>query len=306
MKVRRKIQKIGGSFYLNLPMKWITDRNISENSEMELVVLQDGGLKVAPEVQDTPTEIEENVFLPPEKYVARQIVRKCLTGAETITVVSQEPIPEEIRNDIYRFMKRLPSAEIIDETETSIKIQNFRYSSIPTVQAIKRMYQLCNQMFTNLIKNNYTNIEDYVEEIDRFFIVVIIHIRRFLSHDIFSISPNGQEFTPIEALDFRMLVENIQRISKLIHVILDLQKDAPFDPVISSYGGKVNVMFEGAMKSFFESDSDLACQIWEQHYALRDEECAILANVQSNRDRSVIYNLMRIKDYSKRIADLVP
>ena len=203
-------------------------------------------------------------------------------------------------------MKRLPSAEIIDETDTSIKIQNFRYTSIPTVQAIKRMFQLCHQMFNNILENNYTNIEDYVKEIDRFFIVVIIHIRRFLSHDIFSISPNGQEFTPIEALDFRMLVENIQRISKLIHVILDLQKDAPFDPVISSYGGKVNAMFQGAMKSFFESDSDLACQIWEQHYALRDEECAILSHVQSNKDRSVMYNLMRIKDYSKRIADLVP
>ena len=56
MKVRRKMQKIGGSYYLNLPMKWITDRNISENSELELVVLQDGGLKVAPEIQEIPAE----------------------------------------------------------------------------------------------------------------------------------------------------------------------------------------------------------------------------------------------------------
>ncbi|MFX1293273.1 MAG: PhoU domain-containing protein [Promethearchaeota archaeon] len=310
--MKRKIQKIGGSFYLNLPMNWINNRKISENSELEIIIQNDGSLKIAPEIEIQPKESENHVILPSERYVARQVIRKCLTGSRTIIVQSKEPIEEDIRKDIYRFIKKLPSAEVIDENETKIIVQNFRYNSIPTKQAIKRMHQLTCKIFDNLLEGNIININDYIEEIDRFFIIVIIHIRHFLTHEIYSGSTNNQEFMPIEALDYRMLAENIQRISKLINVTLDLHKYygielSVLDPRVKAFGKKVRDLFDGAMKCFFKGDSDRACEIWEMNYKLVEEAEEIhLKELETELDRLIVVNFLRIADYSKRISDLVP
>ncbi len=306
IKLRRKIQKISGSYYLNLPKEWITHRKIDETKELEIVILEDGSLKIAPEIEFNFQTGDETVILPPEKYVARQIIRKCLMGAKRIIIQSKNPISTEIRDEIYRFVKKLPSAEIIDEGTYKIEIQDLGYTTIPAKPAINRIYQLTNGIFSYLLEGNYDKMEEYINGINRFYIIVVIHIRRFLTHDIYSGSKDTQDFTPIEALDSRMLVGHIHRISTILKLNSDLLNGALLDQKIRTFGETVKKMFEDAMDSYFKNDSEKACVTWEYYYKLIENSTLLLNNLKEENDRLILYNFLRIADYCRRISDLVP
>jgi len=306
IKIRRKIQKISGSYYLNLPKEWINNRKINVNQELEIAILEDGTLRIAPEIGFSPKFENEKIVLPPEKYVARQIIRKCLTGAKTIIVQSKDEISSEIKEEIYKFVKKLPTAEIIDEEKERIEIRNFKYTSVPAKQAIKRMYQLTRNIFTQLLEGEYEKIGEYIKDINRFFIVVVIHIRSYLTHDIYSGSKIDHEFLPIDALDLRMLADNIQRISSIINLNLTWLEGAPLNPKIKSFAELIKKMFEKAMKSYFENDSIKACETWETYYQLVEKANSLLNELKDEKSHLIIYNFLRIADYSRRISDLVP
>lgn len=61
-----------------------------------------------------------------------------------------------------------------------------------------------------------------------------------------------------------------------------------------------------AMANFLESNSIQACLIWDRYYDLQGEASNLLNEEKNEKMHLIIYNFLRIADYSKRISDLVP
>ena len=293
--IYRKLQNLGGSLYVSLPKAWTNKYELKEKSSVALKLRDDGTLTVMPKTENLDEVLKEEFVLEADQYVIWELLKKSLAGLTNIVITSDKEINKGLRRDIRRYVNRLPNTEIIDETKHKITIQNFGYKEIPTKKLIKRLLDLVANMFEDLRNDSLDELHYNFEDLRKFYFILVIHIRTYLRTGIY-ISGNS-DFTPLEAMDYRMLCEKNQEIGEI------LEKFGLSEGILDFYK-ETEQYFNEIREAFLKKDDKLAYYSWLKKDGLFKKAIGIMENLEHD-ERDNINILLRIVQNCKDMAALI-
>lgn len=294
--IYRKLQNLGGSLYVSLPKAWTKKYKLKEKSPVALEVRSDGSLQIKPKIdQQDVSEKQDEVVLESNSYVVWELLKASFDGQTNITIASDKEINKSLRYDVRYYVDGLPNTEITEENKQRIVIQNFGYKKIPTKKLIQRLLYLVANMFEDLMNGALEDLNYNFEQLRKFYFILVIHIRTYLRTGIY-ISKDS-DFTPLEAMDYRMFCEKIEEIGKILK---DLQLN---DEVIDFYN-KVQGYFNEVMDAFLKKDDKLAYYTWLKKSILVEEgKISMIDLTYENKDK--IKDMLNIAHRIKDMAALI-
>lgn len=209
--VERKIQEIGQSLLITLPKEWTKSMHLKKGSELKMMISDEGHLSVAPEFT-IKTEKKEAVISFDEN-ITRRFIREYFLGNQKITILFKK-INEKERKKFYSFLKKFMDAQIIEETSKKLVIKCFRIEELSIEDCLKRMFYLSLNMIDELLEgNDKTKMQEMEDSLTRFYYLLVMQIRRFLSEGKFT---EANQISLLEAMDFRMVAERIERTADIV------------------------------------------------------------------------------------------
>ena len=294
-RIFRKLQKISGSFFVSLPKKWIENFNLASKSPIAIDVRGDGSLIISPKHEQEETNLKEELILHSSPYIAREIVKHCLSGQTNIVVISDKEIDKELRSEIRWLVKGLPNTEIIEDQRQRLVIQNFGYKKIPTKKLIQRLLYLVADMFENLIEDLVDDLKYNFEQLRKFYFILVTHIRTYLRTGIYV--TEDTDFTPLEAMDYRMFCEKIEEIGKIL-------RDLRLSENVKEFFLEINQYFNDVMNAYLKKDLIMAHQAWLRKDVIL-EKAKSLINGLDYDDKARVKDMIRIAENCKDMAAFI-
>jgi phosphate uptake regulator len=294
-RIFRKLQKISGSFFVSLPKKWIENFNLDSKSPMAIDVRSDGSLIISPKHEQEEINLKEELTLHSSPYISREIVKHCLSGQTNIVVISDKEIDKDLRSEIRWLVKGLPNTEIIEDQRQRMVIQNFGYKKIPTKKLIQRLLYLVADMFENLIEERIDDLQYNFEQLRKFYFILVTHIRTYLRTGIYV--TEDTDFTPLEAMDYRMFCEKIEEIGKIL-------RDLRLSENVKEYFLEVNQYFNDVMNAYLKKDFVLAHKTWFRKEKLAEKANSLLSKLDYE-DKDKVKNMIRIAEKCKDMAAFI-
>lgn len=291
----RNLQRISGSFYVSLPKKWIDTFNLTSKSPMMIDVGSDGSLLISPKPKQEVDQSTDEVILQSSPYIAREIVKRCLSGQTNLVIISDKPIKDSLRDEIRWFVNGLPNTEITEEQPQRIVVQNFGYKKIPTRKLIQRLLYLILDMFDNLKANKIDDLNYNFNQLRKFYFILVIHIRTYLRTGVYV--TEDKDFTPLEAMDYRMFCEKIEDIGSIL-------RDLHLSEEIKEYFTDIKQYFNEVMIAYQKKALELAHKAWKKRDELI-EKGNLLINDLGIKEKEKIRDLMRIAYNCKDMAALI-
>lgn len=316
----RKLQQTGGkngsSFLIILPKDWIVRQKLSKGDPVVVAEREDGCLIVDPrlpkagERRTTTAQIEQNLRW--------EITSRYLLGFDEIRIVSKDPITNDQRDELKWIIKRFVALEVTEEDDHQIVVRCLvDPATLPVNTAMRRMHLITSRMINDSLIAYFDGIKDMAsevvqrdEEVDRLFFLIVRELRSAIQYPRMSEMMN---ITPVEALDFRLAVQYIERIADLAVDIaqrvgdpIDASLKKKMDPLV----GKVSGMFSDAFNNLFKFDSKKVRSVIESERELISEtgklrqHIVVTPNGQPQTQILVVDSLLRMGEAAKDIVDL--
>lgn len=286
----RNLQKISGSFFVSLPKKWVENYKLHAKSPVSIEIRSDGALLISPKLEQTDLDLKDELVLSATPYVVRAIIKSSLSGQMNMVVISDKEIEKNLKYEIRRFVNGLPNTEITEERAQRIVIQNFGYKKIPTKKLIQRLLYLIENMFVDVKENARTDLLYNFEQLRKFYFILVTHIRTYLKTGIYVTEDN--DFTPLEAMDYRMFCEKIEETGKILRV-LHLSEN------VQDFYEKIFQYFKEVMEAYMKDSQELAHYAWLKKDKIEKEAIALIAKLDyedKDRIKDMIYMAHLIKD----------
>ncbi|MFX1387151.1 MAG: AbrB/MazE/SpoVT family DNA-binding domain-containing protein [Promethearchaeota archaeon] len=291
----RKLQKISGSFFVSLPKKWIENFDLNSKSPVAIDVRNDGSLIISPKHEQEDINLKEELTLHSSPYIAREIVKHCLSGQTNIVVISDKEIDKELRSEIRWLVNGLPNTEIIEDQRQRLVIQNFGYKKIPTKKLIQRLLYLVADMLENIIEDRVDDLKYNFSQLKKFYFILVTHIRTYLRTGIYV--SEDTDFTPLEAMDYRMFCEKIEEIGKILRNMTINENVREFFLEIIKY-------FNEVMNAYLKNDLVLAHKAWLKKNKLVEKANSLLSKLDYE-DKDKVKDMIRIAEKCKDMAAFI-
>ncbi|MFZ8849967.1 MAG: PhoU domain-containing protein [Thermoproteota archaeon] len=201
----RKLQKIGNTYYVAIPTKWVEENKLKKGEEILLTIRHDGNILI----YSNKLPEEKTVNIKFDKYIDRRILSYYLLGYHTINVISDQKFTEEERQKILNTTKNLIGLEIVEETMNSITLHNLiNDASINPIKLLLRLNAITSTMYVEIIKGFYEEDETLIKqvidrdnEVDRLYFLMVRQIRSLLQNETIL---NKLNLTYTDCLDLRI------------------------------------------------------------------------------------------------------
>ncbi len=316
----RRLQQTGGkngsSFLIILPKDWIVRQKLSKGDPVVVAEREDGCLIVDPrlpkagERKTTTAQIEQNLRW--------EITSRYLLGFDEIRIVSEDPITNTQRDDLKRIIKRFVALEVTEEDDHQIVVRCLvDPATLPVNTAMRRMHLITSRMISDSLMAYIDGLKDLAdevvqrdEEVDRLFFLIVRELRSAIQYPRMSEMMN---IAPVEALDFRLAVQYIERIADLAVDVaqrvgdpVDISLKKKIEPIVE----KVSKMFSNAFNNLFKFDTKKVISVIESEKELISEtgklrqHIVATPNGQPQTQILVVDSLLRMGEAAKDIVDL--
>jgi phosphate uptake regulator len=294
-RIYRKLQKIGGSLVVSLPKKWTENYTLVPGSSIAIEILEDGTLSISPRLTVKEEIVTDELVIESNSYVVWELLKAGLSGQTKIVISSDKEINKSLRNDVRYFVNGLPNTEITEESNHRLIIENFGYKKIPTKKLIQRLLYLVVNMFEDLRDHSLDDLKYNYQQLRKFYFILVIHIRTYLRTGIYV--SEDSDFTPLEAMDYRMFCEKIEEIGEIL-------KDFKLNENILDFYNETFQYFNEVMDAFLKKDDKLAYFAWLKKNWLFVKSEEISENLDYE-DNDNIKLLLRIIQNCKDMAALI-
>jgi len=291
----RKLQKISGSFFVSLPKSWIKNYNLEKKTAIAIDVRSDGSLIISPKLKQNGEEFKDELVIHSSPHVGREIVKNCLSGQTNLVIISEKEIEKSLKNEIRWLVTGLPNTEIIEEERQRIVIQNFGYKKVPTKKLIQRLLYLIADMFDDLKENTIEELKYNFTQLRKFYFILVTHIRTYLRTGIYV--TEDTDFTPLEAMDYRMFCEKIEDTGTIL-------RDLRISEKVKDYFNEIHQYFNEVMEAYLKKNLALAHKIWLK----KDELVEVAKNLMKNLDyddKDKVKDMIRIAQNCKDMVALI-
>jgi len=210
----RNIVKIGGSYYVALPKKWVKEYNIDKTRMLNLEFREDGVLEITPLETKYHEQKVKRIIVSP--LLKRNIVAAYLRGFEVIEIDIKGHDVERVVSMIEDLQKILIGMEIVEETKRKVVLQCFTTSDYNLESLLYRMDSISRSMYTDAVKafeDGNVNLAESVrrrdDNLDRIYFLTVRTIRSKMVNPLIS----GEE--RLVLLDYRLLARDLEEIGDL-------------------------------------------------------------------------------------------
>jgi len=316
----RKLQQTGGrngsSYLVVLPKDWVLRQNLEKGDTVIVSEKEDGCLIIDPRMRESDESRKTEIQI--QSNLRWGITSKYLLGFDEIRVVSNQPITNEQREELKQVIKRFVALEVTDEEDQMLLVQCLvDPSTIPVQKAMKRTNLIASRMLRDALLAYYEgNIElakdvaDRDEEVDRLFFLIVRELRSAIRYPSMA---DKMGIAPVEALDYRLVVQYIERIADLAVDIAGLTNQPvpkQLAKKIDSVSEIIKEMLVKSLSNLFKFDSDKVAWVMdaEKEMIVRiDEIRNYLVSKKpkiSQIHTQILDILARIGESAKDIADL--
>ncbi len=290
MKItERNAQEIGKSLLVSLPKGWSKSMNIKKGDPVKMMVSENGNLTISPEFTKKEEKKEASIIF--EQDFRRRFIREYFEGNEKISITFNKEIKENELKDIYVFLKRFMNIQIVDESKKQIVLKIFRIDELSILECLSRMHSLSLSMLECIYSSsNKTKIKELRDNMTRFYNMLVMQIRRFLSEGKYT---DENQISLIRAMDIRMVAEKVQRVGEILSGF-STKEDKTLKML-----KEIDTYYSQATKYFIEENFNKALLLWKKAEEIKTA-CEKLA--LNEKDKTLLLNLIR---YSKEISMLV-
>ena len=296
----RKLQRLGGSYIISLPRKWINEvfqKYLDDKEEplplVAIDILNDRSLKITPGSTQLE-DIKKELILESNPYVVKELVNNILSGETYIVIRSDKLINKSLRNQIAYWVNGLPNTEITEESNQRIVVQNFGFKTIPTEKLIKRLLYLIADMFDDINQESYKNINSKFDELRKFYFILVMHIRTYLRTGV-NITEDST-FSPLKAMDYRIFCGKVEEIGKIL-------KRLRLTPIVMPFFNEIHQYYNEVMDAYLKQDSKVSYYLWLKKYQLL-EKADYLFDILEYKDHDKIKDMIGIAERCKDMAGL--
>jgi len=320
MVITRTLQQTGGktgsSFLIILPKDWINRQKLSKGVSVVVSEREDGCLIIDPRLVKTGERKITTAMI--VQNLRWEITSRYLLGFDEIRVVSKEPITNDQRDELKGIIKRFVALEVTDEDDYQIVLRCLvDPSTLPVSTAMRRMHLITSRMINDSMRayfeGNMESADEIVkrdEEVDRLFFLIVRELRSAIQYPRMS---EMMKLTPVEALDFRLAVQYIERIADLA---VDIARwvDEPIDeslikkiePIVE----EVCVMLSDAVNNLFKFNPKKVTSVIKAENRLISKTAKLRQHIvaspngQPQTQVQVVDSLLRMGEAAKDIVDL--
>ena len=141
----RKLQVTGGSTYIvSLPKNWIKANNLNPSDIVSVEQLPSGEVQISPhEVKETRRNVKIDLAKYPPAALYDCLVGAYVSGADNISVVSNDGLSSKDRRIIRQFLRDTRGMEISEDDVKSLSIVSLlNPNELPLQVSLNRMYLL--------------------------------------------------------------------------------------------------------------------------------------------------------------------
>lgn len=314
----RKLQRVGASFLISVPKRWVHTQGLEKGSTILVHERVDGLLIIDPGLVEEPPR-KRNIITGPEN-VSRDILAAYLAGDDVIEVNLGKAMTPTLKREIKRTALFLVGVEIIEEDASTMTFQCLIPRSIDLQTYLRRIYGIAAKMHEDavhaFIRNDQELAQDVVNrdrEVDRLYFLLVRQLRKAIS------SPTGDLLlSPLHLLDYRLVAKEVEAIadcgaSIAEQIISDPLPSTPtqFSKLFAELSRKVLKAHREAITAVLQQNASRARHVIGQKndiIKLIRQVTEVLAKQDSATlpilDR-VFHYLERIFESSIDIADLV-
>lgn len=295
--IERNLQEIGKSLLVSLPKAWTRTFHLKKGSKIKIMTSEQGFLSIAPEFTQQEQEKESEILY--DQHFDRRFFREYFLGNEKITIKFQK-ISEKERKEVYIFLKRFISVQIIEETKEKIIVKSFKIEELSIKECLNRLYYLSLGMIEELCSSgNKVMIKEMRDNMTRFYYLLVMQIRRFFKEGRFT---KENQIPILKSLDFRMVAEKMQRIGEIIDNFGKIEKK------LIKPTKKIQEYYSKAVLYFINGNYEKAPFVWEQSREIEKELKKISKQAEKSKNLSLYkqtQSLSQISRYSKEIGALI-
>jgi len=324
---KRKIQKTGSSSYIvTLPKEWIDMMGL-KSGDYVLIYEHEGKLIItSPKAEarqlSGEIHIKEDID---NQEIFRVLVAMYLSGYDNIAVTFSSNIPNLARriSELKNMARiKLAGIEVVDETYNSISFKILLdLKELPLIRAIRRLHLIVNGMLNDALnafirkdKELAAAVIQRDDEADRFHFMIVRQLALALL-DIKIMYELGIS-NPVEAINYRIVVRNLERIADHAVNIAKRIKHMPEQCMLCQetyeLGQRIISTFNNAMDNLYKLGRKKAEEVIRNAQEIVREIEDILLNKillgnisdQEKIVLTLIYDsLRRITRYSSGIAE---
>ncbi|TAJ44044.1 phosphate uptake regulator PhoU [Methanofollis fontis] len=314
----RKVQITGGSSYIvSLPKEWIKSSKIAKNDPVGLIVQQDGTLLVTPKIDVEAVQREKTFQVnatTDQIFILRCLISAYIAGYTVITLTAQGRLPPKIRMRVRDFTQMAIGQEVVEETETSIRIKDLlNPSEMPFQNTIRRMAVLARGMHQDSVEalksGNTALAEDVIardNDVDRLQWLIARQANLVLNDANLSRRMN---VSPQMALTYFLIARIIERIgdhgTRIARSSIGLtMTDQKCDIItmIDDASTTASSIFDRAIESLFSQDIKTA-NATIQHVEDLEEQARAINTHALDYDAATATALVSISDSIRRIGE---
>jgi phosphate uptake regulator len=325
---KRKVMKLGSSsLVVSLPREWLDKFKVEKGDDIGFDIRTDGALILTPKSTEkmVDNEIEIIVSNDFEKgRIERKLVAAYLGNFSKIRIKAETKFKKQQILEIRKKLSKLTGCQIIESSLNEMIIQNLlKIKDFDVNKGIYRAYLITLSMFKdtiNSLKDLNIELMDGViqidDDVDQFYFLILKQLRNVLLD--FKLM-NKLNLTPVDCLDYFMIMQRIEHIADHIvmianrlKAIVDFKLEKSIMDLFKDLFMKVNKIFEGSIDSFLLGNVDIANKIINENNNLRIQRPQIGENLDKNKGEinklvllvSIIDSLYRISDYATDIAEV--
>jgi phosphate uptake regulator len=324
----RKVQvSRTGTYMISLPKSWVERVGIKNGEAILLQAQPDGTLLVKPSGKETETTLKKECgieFDDPGK-LTREFIAAYIGGYSTIKIRSKENISLKMKRFVRQISHNMIGIEIMDETPTTIILQDFlNPSDLSPKKGIRRMHLICRSMFQDAIKSLRERDVELSEEvvsrdddIDRLYWLIAKQYNILLKNPTYS---QKIGITPENGLYQLLIGRIIERVgdhtANFARYGGVLSKENPVDKSIvaqiASFAKDVSDIFDRAINAFQGNEPDKANDAILKANQILERKDKIIKNILNLKAKAIvtvslaymIESLDRIGSYATDIGEI--
>lgn len=318
-KFIRRLQKIGSSILVSLPIEWVEANRLEKSDEVEIEtgtnsisITPTGGSKPPKEVViEYPVSKEENI--------SADVTGAYLLGYDIIKIKGKSVISIEDRERIRGLMRRLVGMEIIDEDASNVNVQFLLdATTLSPDKILKRMSSIALGMFRDTIntltsddKSVLQTIPSRDDEIDRQYFLLVRLIRSAMVDKKLATALN---LGNIDILDYRIAANLLETagdtILELANSIQELSTTKTDLKKFHTIASEIENIHKKAITSFTENNRLLAIEAITLKRNYQKKISDIRTSLEPKKEMSLqildlVYTFEKLARCWADVADLV-
>jgi phosphate uptake regulator len=318
-KFIRRLQRIGSSILVSLPIEWVQANKLEKSDEVEIET-GTNSISITPTgASRAPNEVVIPYPVSKQENISAYVTGAYLLGYDIIKINGKSTISGDDREKIRGLMRRLVGMEIVEEDASNVNVQFLLdATTLSPDKILKRMASIILGMFRDTIsclasddRSVLQTMPSRDDEIDRQYFLLVRLIRSAMVDKKLATALN---LGNIDILDYRVAANLLETagdtIIDLAHSISELPISKSDTKKLYDLAQEIENVHEKAITSFIENNRKLAIEAITLHKNYQKKISSVGSSLDPKKQGSIqllnlVFTFEKLSRCWADVADLV-